>query len=352
VFLIGSRALACLNFWRPAKDWDIVLEGCEDKPEQLPKGVEIIASDFEDLNANTLVVCAQYCAGWKTETPLGEAWVVAPEGIMLLKRSHLHRERNFEKHIRDYHFLLERYRCDTEIYRGLLGARIRLIRAHFGDKTPSLAQLKKDFFDDGVEKIYEHDDIHRAVAYYTRPLFEMLHEDGQEVLCSRAKWDTFSHGNKISCVREEAFTIAIERRLLHRRGMSPRHAFDWALMRICTTLTSGFFRDFAIDNWPEIREYGEYDFWRKFRDNEPERIKSIRSCSVTEITLLLPSATTPSRPSKITAAKVWETMRIVSSLSKKRACSKGITVLWDPTTRMMERIFTNPMTSSPSNAGW
>ena len=34
--------------------------------------------------------------------------------------------------------------------------------------------------------------------------------------------------------------------------MPSRIACDKALEKVCTTLTSGWFRDFAIDNYPEI----------------------------------------------------------------------------------------------------
>jgi hypothetical protein len=42
------------------------------------------------------------------DTPTGPARVINPLGMMLMKRSHLHRPIDFEKHIRDYHFLKTR----------------------------------------------------------------------------------------------------------------------------------------------------------------------------------------------------------------------------------------------------
>jgi len=59
-------------------------------------------------------------------------------------------------------------------------------------------------------------------------------------------------------VDEEATVIALERKIIPIiKGESVEdvnlfNAYKWALMRICTNLTSGWFRDFAIDNYFEI----------------------------------------------------------------------------------------------------
>ncbi len=53
---------------------------------------------------------------------------------------------------------------------------------------------------------------------------------------------------------EECYTIALERHILptmhgDKIGLGYQEAFKWALMRVCTNLTSGWFRQYAIDNY-------------------------------------------------------------------------------------------------------
>ena len=45
--------------------------------------------------------------------------------------------------------------------------------------------------------------------------------------------------------------IALERFVIPGK-LNPKLAYLKAVEKICTTLTSGWFRDFAIDNWPEV----------------------------------------------------------------------------------------------------
>lgn len=84
------------------------------------------------------------------------------------------------------------------------------------------------------------------------------------VWCEKDKWELFTHEQKINCVREECFVIAIERYLMWRKNYPAKFAFMEALYRVCTTLTSNWFRDFAIENWPEIHNH-DYDFVGKFK---------------------------------------------------------------------------------------
>jgi len=70
-------------------------------------------------------------------------------------------------------------------------------------------------------------------------------------ICERELFDRLPFENKVQSVLEEAYVIASERYLL-KDDISPRDAFIKALRRICTTLCSGFFRSFAIDNYFDI----------------------------------------------------------------------------------------------------
>lgn len=266
-YLTGSRAINCFypNFRshelygksKPKEsDWDLIGEGQE------LKGVEYAPEGLCNQE-----ICDKYASDLIVDTPTGPARVINPLGMMLMKRSHLHRPIDFEKHIRDYHFLKTRLsdQIDDD-YLSLLAKRTAETKLKYGDKHPSLKQGKKEFFDDYVSKKYEHDDIHYATCYYNEPIYERLKLDKDTVFCQRDLWEKLSHEDQIRCVREEAFVIAIERKLIPKPKFPPSFAFGWALFRICTTLTSGWFRDFAIENWVEIKNHN-CDFVQKFLNN-------------------------------------------------------------------------------------
>jgi hypothetical protein len=262
MFLTGSRAL---NWWYPEQfpikdntDWDLV--GDNIKSDQ---------SCLVDVGPDGLLskeICEHYNSGETIPTPYGPAYVVYPVCVMLFKRSHLHRPIKFAKHIRDYHWLKSRQyeKAGDNTYNDFLKERTKLTKEKYGDKTPSLKQKTNDFFDDYVTKKYKHDDLHLATCYGERPLYESLKTDNDLVWCSKSKWNSLSHSDQINCVREEAFVIALERYLINKKGYPAKFAFNNAVERICTTLTSGWFRDFAIENWAEIVDC-DYDFVGKFK---------------------------------------------------------------------------------------
>jgi hypothetical protein len=278
VYIIGSRALAChapRNV--EEKDWDFVLEG-----EALKQSQDC---DLAPQELCTLEVCRAFGTGLTTDTPYGEAKLPSLTALMLIKRSHLHRPLGFEKNIRDYHEMksigisydrlnhIERAKYDE-----LLKKLTKQTKDLYGDRVPSLRKSKTEFFDDYVTKVFDHDEIHLATCYGPRPIFERLKPSGDEsVWCDKSLWDGLSHQDKIRCVREEAFVISLERFIipnlvLDKPHRSAKMAFGMAVSKICTTLCSGWFRDFAIENWPQVMNY-DLDFLEKFHEYFGSRLK-------------------------------------------------------------------------------
>jgi hypothetical protein len=48
--------------------------------------------------------------------------------------------------------------------------------------------------------------------------------------------------------------IALERYLVPGVVSDPEVAYAEAMLRVCTSLTKGWFRQFAVDHWPQVRE--------------------------------------------------------------------------------------------------
>jgi hypothetical protein len=259
-YLIGSRAL---NYWFPEReikedaDWDIVSSDTKESTREI---------EYAPTDLPFMEVCKEFDSYQAVESPVGIVSVVSPIGLALIKRSHLHRPIKWDKHIRDFHFIKKEISSsfNSNAYVRYLGLLTKATKEKYGDRTPKLNKTTKEFFDDYVEKKYEHDSLHRVVAFYDKPIFEELKTDNDKVWCSKKLWDQLPYEKKIQCVCEEAFVIALERYLIPKPDYPPHFAFHKAVFRISTTLTGNWFRDFSIDNWNTIITYDKYDFLGKF----------------------------------------------------------------------------------------
>lgn len=134
-------------------------------------------------------------------------------------------------------------------------------------KHPSLNQSKMGFFSgDGVIYKFDHDSIHEAVAKFDRPAYTYYMKDGAEVQTDKSKFFACSQQIRIAGAIEEAAVLAIERSLVPFSGvLTPRDAWHLAFSKVCSSITSGYFRSWCYENALEILK--EYDplFWDKFQ---------------------------------------------------------------------------------------
>lgn len=243
--LIGSRALAMFSDVKIKEDTDydvISLEPIE--------GTEWHKPDFL-LNYEL----ARY-ASQKTVLFNGKLLhAVDPIGLTIVKRSHLWRDLSFQKHITHYHrHKLASFRNRfTIVDANLLDKRTAATRKEFPQGNPNLYQTVEGFFDDAVTKKYNHDYLHELVAYQSKPMYTKLQHNPKLAWCEKVLWDKLSYVEQLQCVAEETYVIAIERFLVPNNwDYSYKRAYLRSLDKVCTTLCSGWFRDFAIDNYPSI----------------------------------------------------------------------------------------------------
>lgn len=245
--LIGSRAL---NYWYPevpindSTDWDVIstepLEGTEWHSLDVlnNRDIEGLLFNYEDeidFNGITLTVAP-------------------PVVLSIIKRSHLHRDLGFDKHITHYHKYLADFKNfltgDTLAF---LEERTKLTLEQYPQVKPNLNQSVQDFFDDAVTKVYNHDRLHELFAYEDKPMYTKLQTNPEKAWCSEKLWYTLNHQQQLQCVAEETMVIATERFLVPKNWEFPsKLAYMKALKKVCTTLTSGYFRSFAIDYYPEV----------------------------------------------------------------------------------------------------
>lgn len=135
---------------------------------------------------------------------------------------------------------------------------------------PKLNVNKKEFFDEsfGVKYTVVHDDIHLSVKRAEKPAYEYFKKDNEEVMCDKEKFFSCSKEIQINSILEESMVLSIERSLLPHPGiMTPKQAWMFALSKVCSSITSGWWREFAYENiFEAIRHYPE-GYWEKFQND-------------------------------------------------------------------------------------
>lgn len=132
---------------------------------------------------------------------------------------------------------------------------------------PKLKQSKKDFFsDDGIQYFYDHDAIHEAVKHLDVPAYRLYEVGGEEVLSSKKKFDELPREAQLYGVLEEAYVLALERSQVPFRDkkLEPELSFNIALMKVCTSITSGWFREFAWENYHSVATLYDDEYAARF----------------------------------------------------------------------------------------
>ena len=287
--LIGSRALIHrfpqLENLRPCNDYDYICQNAFPK-ENLTKindhkyvykdSGNIYDLEIEEYNStkvnsttvllNTVIYEEPNTISECKTNEFGFTYVVAvPELLYTLKMSHrfLKNSPFFWKTMKDI-IILRSLGIDQipERYQYFYNLRQEETYTY---KHPKLNVDKKNFFDSTVKYIYDHDDIHKSVAIGDRPAYTYYLSDHAEVMCDKNKFDALDLETKINGVLEECYVLAIERSLVPFPGvLTPAQAFYYAYSKVCTSITSGWFREFAYDNTIQILKQFNTNYFDKF----------------------------------------------------------------------------------------
>jgi hypothetical protein len=135
-------------------------------------------------------------------------------------------------------------------------------------KHPSLMRNKKMFFDpkEGVDYKYDHDSIHLAMAVEPLvPAYTKFKHDQAEVMIDRTKWDAQPLDVRLNSVLEESYVLALERSQIPFRGkVDPSRSFRIALQKVCSSISSGWWREFAWENYDAVLARFDRDYVTKF----------------------------------------------------------------------------------------
>lgn len=216
------------------------------------KGSSIL--EFEIIkpgNSSELLADLVYQDKNSIETPFG--FIPTLDLIYTIKDSHKYKKFNnsangFWKTAVDWHTMNRagaKVRPEYEAF-----SKLRKQESYAAQKHPKLNVNKENFFkDDGLEYIYQHDDLHKTVMLYDRPAYTMYMRDGSEVFSDKNKFFSVSEDIRLAGGLEEGLTLALERSLIPHEGVwSPDQAFHFACAKVATSITSGFFREYCFNN--------------------------------------------------------------------------------------------------------
>jgi hypothetical protein len=271
--IVGSYALNN----RYAKDIDVICYEADIQTLEMLTGNQWIKSfTWNGRKVECLLADNQEYLKILLENTGPRSRVAQPIELFVMKAGHItFPHRQWEKHIHDYHYLkaiVGKWAKDAYVQ-----DKIKLHRKetakHQRARTPRLKGVTKEqFFDDNVTKYYVHDHIHYAMAHKEKPMYEYMQHDTTKVECDKALWEAFTEQEKNQCVMEEAYVIALERHIIptmkgDRVGLNAHEAFKHSLMRICTNLCSGFFREWAINNYFTILNSYNPNYVQVFTEN-------------------------------------------------------------------------------------
>ena len=300
MMLVGSKALKLWTEARPGLDWDFVATRSEldqlvainsdkithrksnydGKKFALRIGGKPVEIELIDVGGSNEMLVA-LSKGPTIQLFGCDVQVADPAVLYCVKKSHLNLPINWWKHIMDYHKIKTLNPVITLDHVKAWKLRPVESEARWGKMPkPNLKMSNEEFFGRSqklVNRTFIHDDLHFSTCFYERPLYEKLKTDQSMAWCDRKLFEALSHEDQIKCVQEEAFSIALERKVIpainESNNYSAELAFRHAVERIGTTLTSGWFREFTQENALEILKHG-VDYVGKFlayMDKKDER---------------------------------------------------------------------------------
>lgn len=284
MLLIGSRALkAYTDIRREPKDIDVLgsyddcmafiksVSGDMIFCYPIDDGKKIIAKKNETIieaeiawPGSTAEMFLQLEPGVKA----GSYLIPSLNGLYCLKMSHRYLKNSpaFLKTMNDIHLMR---RIGATIPETMLEFFKIREKETYNYNHPVLEQEKKNFFSgDGVEYHFDHDEIHISVAHLGQPAYKFFQKDGADVMVDRSKWKRLSMIIKLYAVLEESYVLSLERSQIPFPGKrTPRQSFEIALKKVCTSITSGWFREFAWENYKAVLGMYDDDYVVRFRNH-------------------------------------------------------------------------------------
>lgn len=230
-----------------------------------------------DSNAEEFMKLAMNSAASVQQSAELNLWVPDLHAIYAMKMSHryLRNSPHFVKTMLDIKQIREAldiskddvfFRgADTTISSYYRGWYKRRVEKTYTYSHPKLNVDKTSFFTDDVPYKYDHDSIHEAVKFGEQPAYKGMLDGPVKV--SLDLWMRMSESQRMACVIEESMVLALERSIIPYgdKGDNGKIAYLTALQKVCTSITSGWFREYAWENYENCVALFPRDYIFTFR---------------------------------------------------------------------------------------
>lgn len=295
--ILGSAALNQHHYVREPSDWDILCsyDDAQFYIEEISKRGEKIKANYPsdggakiivktDVRIYELEICwhnscserllkiimldnaQRVLKGGSVLMPF-EGMLVPPLDVLLMiKMSHRYRKDSifFKKTLDDILLMRSLGATMPAQYSEWLTERESLT---YTNKLPNLNQSRKEFFDNS-NSIYtvQHDDIHEAVKHLDRPAYEYYKPDATEVFTSKEMFYSVDEQVRLYGALEEVMVLSIERAILpfNLMGDKRRWAFDMAHMKLASSISGGWFREYVWENYYAVQAMYSEEYVDKF----------------------------------------------------------------------------------------
>lgn len=190
------------------------------------------------------------------------------EALYLIKRAHANVPVHYQKTIRDVirlKPLLGEISAEQQAFykerKAECQKRFALHRQRF-----SLSIRNEDFFDTSNHvRLYEHDDIHEAVAHAPgQPLYKRCKHDLTLAKIDIDLFEALSPQDRLRMVQEEFMVIGVERFYLQNKSLTPPQVYQQGMHKTIRDLFVGYFQDFCIDHINLLLEPPAHNFVARF----------------------------------------------------------------------------------------
>lgn len=231
--IMGSHVIS-LNFHdydRTPNDIDYLVK---EKPEDWE-------SKKVDLHENP--VLWEYIDRSKTQLSI--------ETYYTLKCSHIFWDINWRKHMHDIKFMNSK---DIEFNDELFHKLFDYWETYHGKrKVPSFDKDNEEFFDDNVEREFEHDELHKIVAYPDEPVFDKIKTDTNRANIEEGMFYRLPDKEKVRMLKEEAYVLALERFILRDNKLMPRVvAYKRMMKKLLMNLSPLWLAKWMVRNYEKL----------------------------------------------------------------------------------------------------
>ena len=191
---------------------------------------------------------------------------VSIETLYTLKCSHIFWDINWKKHMRDIKYLNSKdIELDEVLYNQLIPHWENL---HGKRRTPNFDSDNEEFFNDNVDREFEHDELHKIVAYPKDTVFDKIKEDKYRAEVSEHLFYDLPEEEKIRMVKEEAYVLALERYILNDNKLMPKVvAYKRMMKKLLMGLTPLWLAKWMTLNFEKL-DNPDRKFVEKFHHNK------------------------------------------------------------------------------------